>query len=39
MLVPGVLQSGSVLHIHVSIVFQILFPFRLSQSIDQISLC
>ena len=28
-LVSGVQQRGSVIHIHVSIVFQIIFPFRL----------
>ena len=38
-LVSGVQTSDSVLHIHVSILFQILFPFRLLQSIDQSSLC
>ena len=27
------------LHIHLSILFQILFPFRLLQNIEQISLC
>ena len=34
-LVSGVQQSDSVIHIHVSILFQILFPFRLLQSIEQ----
>ena len=38
-LVSGVPQSDSVLHIHVSILFQILFPIRLLQSIEQSSLC
>ena len=38
-LVSGVQQSDSVIHIHVSILFQILFPFRLLQSIEQSSLC
>ena len=38
-LVSGVQQSDSVIHIHVSILFQILFPFRLSQNIEQSSLC
>ena len=36
-LVSGVQQSDSVIHIHVSILFQILFPFRLLQSIEQSS--
>ena len=39
MLVSGVQQSDSVIHIHVSILFQILFSFRLLQSIQQRSLC
>ena len=34
-LVSGVQQSDSVIHIHVSILFQILFPFRLLQNIEQ----
>ena len=38
-LVSGVRQSDSVIHIHVSILSQILFPFRLLQSIEQSSLC
>ena len=38
-LVSGVQQSDSVTHIHTSILFQILFPFRLLQSIEQSSLC
>ena len=38
-LVSGVQQSDSVMHIHVAILFQILFPFRLLQSIEQSSLC
>ena len=38
-LVSGVQQSDSVIHIHGSILFQILFPFRLLQSIEQSSLC
>ena len=38
-LVSGVQQSDSVIHICVSIVFQILFPFRLLQNIEQNSLC
>ena len=39
MLVSGVQQSDSVIHIHVSILFKILFPFRLLHSIEQSSLC
>ena len=38
-LVSGVQQSDSVIHIHVSILFQILFPFRLLQNMEQSSLC
>ena len=38
-LVSGVQQSDSVIHIHVSILFQILFPFRLLHNIEQGSLC
>ena len=38
MLVSGVQQSDSVIHIHVSILFQILFPFRLLHNIEQHSL-
>ena len=38
-LVLGTQQSGSVIHIHVSILFLILFPFRLLQNIEQSSLC
>ena len=38
MLVSGVQQGDSVSHIHISILFQILFPFRL-QNIEQSSLC
>ena len=34
-LVLGVQQSDSVTHIHVSILFQILFPIRLLQNIEQ----
>ena len=37
--VSGIQQSGSVIHIHVSILFQILFPFRLLQNVEQSSLC
>ena len=39
MLVAGVQQSDSVMHIQVSILLQILFPFRLLQNIGQSSLC
>ena len=38
-LVSDVQQSDSVIHIQVSIFFQILFPFRLLQSTEQSSLC
>ena len=38
-LVSGIQQSDSVIHIHASILFQILFPFRLLQNIEQSSLC
>ena len=38
-LVSGVQQSDSFIHIYVSILFQILFPFRLLQNIEQSSLC
>ena len=38
-LVSGVQQSDSVIRIHVSVLFQILFPIRLSQSTEQSSLC
>ena len=38
-LVSGVQQSGSVIHIHVSLLFQIVFHFRLLQNIGQSSLC
>ena len=39
MLVLGVEQSDSIIHIHVSILFQILFPFRLLQNTEQSPLC
>ena len=32
-------ESDSVIYTHVSILFQILFPFRLLQNIEQSSLC
>ena len=35
----GVLQNDSVIHIHIFILFQILFPYRLSQNIKQSPLC
>ena len=38
-LVSGVQQSDSVIHIHVSILFQVLFPLRLLQNIELSSLC
>ena len=38
-LVLGVRQSDSVIHIQVSILFQILLPFRLLQNIEKSSLC
>ena len=34
MLASGVQQSDSVTHIHISVLFQILFPFRLLQNIE-----
>lgn len=39
MIVSGVQQSESVMNIHVSIPFQILFLFRLLHNIEQHSLC
>ena len=38
-LVSAVQQSESIIHIHISILFQILFPYRSFQSIEQGSLC
>ena len=38
-LVSGVQQSNSVIHIHMPILFQILFLFMLLQNIEQSSLC
>ena len=38
-LVSDVQQSDSVIHMHVSILLQILFPFRLLENIEQSSLC
>ena len=37
--ISGVQQSDSDTHIHVSVLFQILFPLRLLQNIEQRSLC
>ena len=37
--VSGVQQSDSVIHTHVSILFQSFFPFRLLHNIEQSSLC
>ena len=37
--VSGVQQSDSVTHIHVSVLFQVIFPFMLLQNIDQSFLC
>ena len=37
--ISGVQKSDSVIHIYGSILSQILFPFRLLRSIEQISLC
>ena len=39
MLVSGVQESDSVIHVHVSILFQILFPFRLLHNIEQSTQC
>ena len=39
MIVSGIQQSDSVIHIHTFILFQILFPFRLLWSTEQDSLC
>ena len=38
-LVSGGQQSDSIIHIHVSILFQILFPTRSLHNIEQSSLC
>ena len=38
-LVSGVQQSDPVIHVHVSILFQILFPLRLLQNFEQSPLC
>ena len=39
MLVSGVQQSDSVVHMHASILLQILFPFMLLYDTEQSSLC
>ena len=38
-IVSGVQKSDSVIYIHVPILFQILFPFRLLHNTEQRSLC
>ena len=38
-LVSGIQQSDSVIHMYISILFQILFPFRLLYNIELSSLC
>ena len=38
-LVSDIQQHDSVIHLKVSILFQIIFPFRLLQSIEHSSLC
>ena len=38
-LVSGVQQSDSIIHIYVTILFQVLFPFQLLPNIEQSSLC
>ena len=38
-LISGVQQSDSFIHIHASILFQILFSFKLLHNIEQSSLC
>ena len=37
--VSGVKHSDSVIHIHISILFQILFPYRLLHNIEYSFLC
>ena len=39
LLTSDVQQRDSVIHTHVSILFQILFPFRMLQITEQSSLC
>ena len=36
MLVLGVQQSDSVIHVHVSILFKIIFPFRLLENAESV---
>ena len=38
-LISDIQQSDSIIHIHASVLFQILFPIRLLQNIEQSSLC
>ena len=38
-IVSSIQQSNSVIHLHVSIFLQIVFPFKLSQNIEQRFLC
>ena len=38
-LVSGIQQNDSIIHIHVSILFETLFPYGLLQNIEQSSLC
>ena len=38
-LVSGVQQSDSIIHMYVTILFQVLFPFQLLPNIEQSSLC
>ena len=38
-IVSGIQQSDSVIHINVPVLFQIIFPFRLLHNIEQSSLC
>ena len=38
-LTSAVQQSDSVIHIHLSTLFQILSPYRLSENMEQSSLC
>ena len=39
MLVSDVQQCDSVIHIHASVLFQVLSPYRLLENIEQSSLC
>ena len=38
MFISGAQQTGSVIHARVSILFQILSPFRFSESIEELNL-